>query len=78
MKNCPVCNAGYKGGGKCHRCKSDLGRLLAIESRAEKYLALALAALKQNDYEKMRHYARKSCAMKTGDEGQKLAGLYRS
>lgn len=57
MEKCPVCNAGYNGGGRCHRCKTDLGRLLAVERLAQDHMALAMGAIRKNDYEKMRELA---------------------
>ena len=74
MKHCPVCNAGYKGGGSCHRCKTDLSPLLAVEARAARYLDLALAALRRNDYTAVRRLARKSLALKSSPEAEKLFG----
>ncbi|MCP4578317.1 MAG: hypothetical protein GY846_18760 [Deltaproteobacteria bacterium] len=78
MENCPVCNAVYTGGEKCHRCKTDLGQLLAVERRAGKCLDLAREAFKINDYQRMQYFAQKSSSLKGSETGRKLASLYKS
>lgn len=72
MEKCPACNAKYMGRGKCHRCKSDLDVLLKIEGQAEEYLDKALSAFKNNDYDKMYNFAKKSCSLKPSQKGKTL------
>ena len=51
MNRCPACNADVRGKPVCHRCKSDLTLLLAVEHKAALYLEKALAALENRDYD---------------------------
>ncbi|NOX35892.1 MAG: hypothetical protein GXP56_19550 [Deltaproteobacteria bacterium] len=72
MEKCPVCNARYTGRAKCHRCKTNLDKLLKIECKAEEYLEKALSALKRNDYASMRYFAQKSCSLRVPKKGGKI------
>lgn len=75
MKTCPVCNAKYKGQIRCHRCKTDLSLLKAVEARALDCLAQARKAFRQNDYKGARYFAQKAGALKASDEA-KMLGFY--
>ena len=51
MKSCPTCNAKYKGGITCYRCKSDFSLILAVEKDAKNHLSKARTYVKERNYE---------------------------
>ncbi len=53
MKRCPVCNARYSGKRLCHRCKTDLGKLIDIREKAREHAEQAVKAFMKNDFEQM-------------------------
>lgn len=60
MKKCPTCNAVYKGKPTCHRCRTDLSPLLALEKQVQNHIQLALEAHIQKDYARMLFHARRA------------------
>jgi hypothetical protein len=64
MEQCPACNAKYIGDQICHRCKMDLGPLLAIEAEASSHLEQAMEAFAENNFEQMFYHATRSCALR--------------
>jgi hypothetical protein len=78
METCPACKAPFKGRQTCHRCKSDLRPLIAVEERSAACLAAARAAFEQNDYQAARSLACQTLALKRSQEAESLyryAGL---
>jgi hypothetical protein len=72
METCPACKAPFKGRQICHRCKSDLRPLIAVEERAAACLAAARAAFEQNDYQAACGLACQSLALKRSGEAESL------
>ncbi len=72
MERCPTCNAKYAGKRLCHRCKTDLGALVAIEERAYAHLEKAKAAFASNDLHEMFFHAKRSCSLRRTPEAAKL------
>ena len=60
MKKCPTCNAVYKGRPTCHRCRTDLSRLLALEAQGDFHIQFALHAYAQKNNHEMLHHARRA------------------
>ena len=63
MERCPTCNAPYKGKARCHRCGTDLERLIAIRDQAEHHRQEALAAYTAGDVDQMYYHAKRACAL---------------
>lgn len=63
MERCPTCNARYKGRSGCHRCGTDLARLLAIEKEAAEHRDNAVEAFNRQDFDAMYFHARRACAL---------------
>ena len=47
MEHCPTCGARHAGGPSCHRCRTDLSQVLAIERAAASHRRPARAALER-------------------------------
>lgn len=73
MDKCPACNADYRGKPVCHRCKSDLTLLLAVEQQAARYLEKALAALENRDYESAYALSGRSCALRKTEQAMSVS-----
>ncbi len=61
MDRCPACNARWTGKPDCHRCGTDLARLAAMGSEAEKHRQQAAAAFRAGDHDAMYRHAKRSC-----------------
>ena len=72
MDNCPACNAKYKNKRICHRCKTDLGPLLAMEEEALEQKQSAVSAYRTNEFGKMFYHARRSVCLFYTNDGAKL------
>lgn len=72
MEKCPTCNAKYKGGPVCYRCKSDFSHILDIEKEAAFYLALTKVHLKNSSYDKALEAVEKSLFLLHTKEGSEL------
>lgn len=60
MEACPTCRAPWRGDRTCHRCDTDLERLLEVEAAADVHSAEALAALASGDLKAAAHAAEKA------------------
>ena len=63
MQRCPTCKAPYKGKPHCHRCGTDLERLIAIRDQAEAHRQEAITAYTAGDFEQMYHHARRASVL---------------
>ena len=63
MERCPTCEARHAGGPSCHRCRTDLRQVLAIERSAARHRRLARAALERGDPGEARAHAGRACAL---------------
>lgn len=72
MECCPTCNAKYKGNPVCHRCKTDLGLLIQIESDALMHLEKARRAFDEGNFEDMFFHGRRSCALRQVPGAKKM------
>jgi len=72
MDVCPICKAAYAGQGDCHRCQSDLTEFETIEGDAREELEIAVAALKQKDYESALLHGKRACSLKHSKLGERL------
>ena len=72
MERCPTCNAPYKGKAHCHRCGTNLERLIAIRDQAEQHRQAALAAYTAGDVDQMYHHAKRACALYRTRSSEKL------
>ena len=63
MERCPTCGARHAGGPSCHRCRTDLRQVLAIERAAARHRRLARAALERGDRGEARAHAGRACAL---------------
>ncbi|MYN64600.1 MAG: hypothetical protein F4X11_06170 [Acidobacteria bacterium] len=68
MERCPTCGARHAGGPSCHRCRTDLGQVLAIERAAARHRRQARAALEHGDREAARAHAGRACALHRSPE----------
>lgn len=66
--NCPYCNAKYKEGIKCRRCKNDISFFINIANDAMSHYYKALKAEKENNYEKAFFHSKRSLALKVSKE----------
>ena len=73
MEHCPTCGAGHAGGPSCHRCRTDLRQVLAIERAAARHRRQAHAALEHGDRAEARNRARRACTLHRSPES--LAAL---
>jgi len=72
MERCPTCKAPYKGKQYCHRCGTDLGRLLEIRDQAGRHHEHALAAFSNGDFQQMHYHARRACGLYRTPASEKL------
>lgn len=72
MERCPTCKAPYKGRQYCHRCGTDIGRLLEIRDRGGRHHEQALAAFTNGDFQHMYYHARRACALYRTPASEKL------
>ena len=63
MEQCPTCRARHRGGLFCHRCQTDLRRVLAVEGAAVRHRQRALAALERGCLSRARAHAHSACAL---------------
>ena len=63
MEHCPTCGARHAGGSSCHRCRTDLRQVLAVEQAAARCRRQALAALDRGDRAAAREQAARACAL---------------
>ncbi len=63
MERCPTCGARHAGGPSCHRCRTDLRQVLAIERAAARRRRQARAALERGDRAAARAHAGRACAL---------------
>ena len=73
MEHCPTCGARHAGGPSCHRCRTDLRQVLAIERAAASHRRQARAALERGDRAEARNRARRACTLHRSSES--LAAL---
>ena len=75
MERCPTCGARYAGGASCHRCRTDLRQVLAVEQAAARCRRQALAALGRGDCAAARERAARACALHRSRESLAAAAL---
>ena len=63
MRRCPTCGARHRGGPECHRCRTDLRRVLLIERCAAGLRQRARAALAAGCTTRARAAAERACAL---------------
>ena len=63
MRRCPTCGARDVKGPSCHRCRTDLHQVLAIERAAAGCRARALAVLGRGYRREARRLARRACTL---------------
>ena len=63
MQRCPTCGARHRGGPECHRCRTDLSRVLAIERCAAAVRQQARAELAAGRTASARAAAERACAL---------------
>ena len=63
MDRCPTCRARHRGGPFCHRCRTDLRQVLAIERAAARRRRQALATLDRGCGHEARAHARRACTL---------------
>ena len=63
MQRCPTCGARHRGGPECHRCRTDLRRVLAIERCAADLRQRARAELAAGRGAPARAAAERACAL---------------
>ena len=68
MERCPTCGARHAGGPSCHRCRTDLGQVLATERAAARHRRQARAALGRGDRAAARAHAARACALHRSPE----------
>ena len=68
MERCPTCGARHAGGPSCHRCRTDLRQVLAIERAAARQRQEARAALDRGDRAEARAHAGRACALHRSPE----------
>ena len=75
MERCPTCGARYAGGPSCHRCRTDLRQVLAVEQAAAHCRRQALEALDRGDRAVARERAARACALHRTPESLAAAAL---
>ena len=75
MERCPTCGARHAGGPSCHRCRTDLRQVLAIEQSAARRRRLARAALGRGDRGEARAHAGRACALHRSPESLAVLAL---
>ena len=73
MEHCPTCGVRHAGGPSCHRCRTDLRQVLAIERAAASRRRQARAALERGDRAEAGNRARRACTLHRSSES--LAAL---
>ena len=68
MKKCPTCNAVYKGRAICHRCRTDLRPLLALEAQSQYHVECALKACNCKNYPEMFLHAKRAFMIRKTSE----------
>ncbi len=68
MERCPTCGARHAGGPSCHRCRTDLRQVLAIERAAARHRQEARAAIDRGDRAEARAHAARACALHRSSE----------
>ena len=68
MQRCPTCGARHRGGPECHRCRTDLRQVLAIERCAAGLRQQARAALAAGSTAQARAAAERAWALHRGPE----------
>ncbi len=68
MERCPTCGARHAGGPSCHRCRTDLRQVLAVERAAARHRQRARAALGRGDHAEARNLAARACALHRSPE----------
>ena len=68
MNRCPTCGAGGVNGAFCHRCRTDLRQVRAIERAAAGCRRRALAALERGQRSDARSSACRACALHRSPE----------
>ncbi len=75
MERCPTCGARYAGGPSCHRCRTDLRQVLAIERAAARRRRQARAALDRGDRVEARTCAGRAGALHRSPESLTMLAL---
>ena len=75
MDRCPTCGARHAGGASCHRCRTDLRQVLAVERAAAGCCRQVLAALDRGDRAAARERAARACALHRSPESLTAAAL---
>ena len=75
MERCPTCGARHAGGPSCHRCRTDLGQVLAIERAAAGHRRQARVALDSGDRVAARAHAGRACALHRSPESLTVLAL---
>ena len=68
MERCPTCGARHAGGPSCHRCRTDLRQVLAVERAAARHRRQGVAALDRGDRAAARAHAGRACALHRSPE----------
>ena len=63
MQRCPTCGARHRGGPECHRCRTDLRRVLFVERCAAGMRQRARAELAAGHGVEARAAAERACAL---------------
>ncbi|MCF8024738.1 MAG: hypothetical protein K9J79_02645 [Desulfobacteraceae bacterium] len=63
IQRCPTCKAPYKEKRYCHRCGTDIGRLLEIRDQAARHIEKAIAAYNNREWKQMYYHAARSFAL---------------
>ena len=63
MHRCPTCGAGEVEGPFCHRCRTDLRQVLAVERAAANCRRRASAALESGCRREARAFADRACTL---------------
>ena len=75
MERCPTCGARHAGGPSCHRCRTDLRQVLAIERAAARHRRQAREALDRSDPAGARDHAGRACALHRSRESLTVLAL---
>ena len=75
MERCPTCKAQHQGGLCCHRCKTDLRQVLAVEQAAARQRRSARAALERGCISQARVAAHRAGALHRSRDSLKVQAL---
>ena len=75
MDRCPTCAVRYRGGEVCHRCGTQLGRVLALEAEGCRKVAAAREALRRGDGATARQLAQRACVVHQTPEALRALAL---